>query len=440
VKAQNLSVSLKNRSFSQQLFAIDFLKKHDSLYYAQNNKWEPFASSAAIDSFIDQYEQAWKSSVNTDDPNCLRIDSYVFGLIERSKHAGDWSESYVWNKYMVPSFLSDFAFCLTNPNSDKTPFLWPGNAENIFAYALNYDLPSEEWGQLSMAYSQMPALLDKYISFKTQLDSNQFKSLISTKTGILHFKTFYSVSDALCADQLDEAFAVLATGFSQQQNPIKYLSRLVQKLASRYAQAGKRDRALAVLDITVRSTNNSDMSRDSLRTWYQTFDPLNGLNRFESISNETTSPILVPSGKRIQLSGCYIDLVTGRPLDLSSLTGKTVLLDFWTTWCGPCIAEIPNLNAFVKRFSDREDFVFISISSDALEGGATESFVQEFAAKKKIKYMVIYDKPDSSLTRQFAVYGWPSKYVVSANGEILQRADKVSEIDLKAVEEFLKRK
>jgi len=438
--AQKINVTLKDRGFVQQRFSNDFVQKRDSLYLAQHSTCEPFASSMAIDSFMNQFESSWKASITTSDSNIQRIDSYVYGLIERSKRGGDWSESYVWKKYMIPSFLSDFVFCHSEPTAEKASFMWPGNAGNIFAYAIDHEASEEEWIQLSRTYAQMAALLDTYISFKTELDSNQVKSLISTKRYVASLKTFYDASDTLWLDRLDESFVILATGFSEPTNPVKYLSRPVRKLAFQYVKAGKVDRALAILDIAVRSTIDADLARDSLRAWYSAVDPRNGLARLEKILSAVNSPILISTGTHIQLSGRYIDFTTDKPFDLSNTTGKILLIDFWGTFCKPCVDEIPALNAFAKRFSDRTDFVFVSVSCDGAEGGASESIVREFAKKKGINYIVIYDKSDSSLTKKFSVSEWPSKYVINPSGEILQRPGKGVKIDIKTVEEYLARK
>ncbi|WP_116128305.1 TlpA family protein disulfide reductase [Lewinella sp. IMCC34183] len=54
----------------------------------------------------------------------------------------------------------------------------------------------------------------------------------------------------------------------------------------------------------------------------------------------------------------------GREYHLDSLAGKVVVLDFWATWCPPCVREIPNIKAMNGALADREDFVLISVSLD----------------------------------------------------------------------------
>jgi thiol-disulfide isomerase/thioredoxin len=78
--------------------------------------------------------------------------------------------------------------------------------------------------------------------------------------------------------------------------------------------------------------------------------------------------------------------VDGRPVDLKNLRGKVVLIDFWATWCGPCIAELPN----VKRvYADHHDkgFEVIGISLEngrLLPGDTPEQSAAKLAAAKKV--------------------------------------------------------
>ena len=72
----------------------------------------------------------------------------------------------------------------------------------------------------------------------------------------------------------------------------------------------------------------------------------------------------------------------GRPLKLEDFRGKFVLLDFWATWCGPCLSEIPHLQAVHQAFGRDPRFVLLSLSVDE-----TIDAPRQFQAKRKLPWM-----------------------------------------------------
>ncbi|UCF80235.1 MAG: redoxin domain-containing protein [Acidobacteriota bacterium] len=81
-----------------------------------------------------------------------------------------------------------------------------------------------------------------------------------------------------------------------------------------------------------------------------------------------------------------IEDLEGKPLSLAQYGGKVVLLMFWATWCGPCIMEIPHLNALQKEYGDK-GFAVISLSVDN-PMRVTPAKLTEFVRKKNIDYRV----------------------------------------------------
>ena len=128
----------------------------------------------------------------------------------------------------------------------------------------------------------------------------------------------------------------------------------------------------------------------------------------------------------------------GDSLDLAALRGKLVFLDFWASWCRPCLVEIPELNAFAEEFAGREDVVFISVNQDALTSGGDIGLVRELLGERSIEYPVVIDNAEPSLKKMFKVRAWPTRVLISPAGEILEPA--AGRLTLEAAAEYLRRR
>lgn len=116
-------------------------------------------------------------------------------------------------------------------------------------------------------------------------------------------------------------------------------------------------------------------------------------------------------GKPIEIQFTAVD---GRPVDLSKLKGKVVLVDFWATWCGPCRGEIPNVKKTYDRFHS-QGFDIIGISLDKDKDSLTQ-----FIADNKMEWPQYFDGLmwENKLARRFGITSIPTMWLVDKKGNL----------------------
>ena len=107
------------------------------------------------------------------------------------------------------------------------------------------------------------------------------------------------------------------------------------------------------------------------------------------------------------------EVARGTVVSLASLEGKVVVLDFWATWCGPCRAACPAVQALHEQFADRGDVVIVGIHFD------NEGDPAAYMAEHGFTFPVIVD--GRAVVRTYGVKRIPTFVVVDRSGTIVYR-------------------
>jgi thiol-disulfide isomerase/thioredoxin len=118
-------------------------------------------------------------------------------------------------------------------------------------------------------------------------------------------------------------------------------------------------------------------------------------------------------GKEFTLKGKTME---GTPIDLAKLKGKVVLVDFWATWCGPCVAEIPNIKKMYEKYHAKGfEVVGVSVDED-------KDKLAEFLKDKKLPWSSIYDhgaKEGERMSEYYGVMAIPQAILVDQEGKVV---------------------
>jgi thiol-disulfide isomerase/thioredoxin len=108
----------------------------------------------------------------------------------------------------------------------------------------------------------------------------------------------------------------------------------------------------------------------------------------------------------------------GEKLQLSSLKGKTVVFDFWATWCGPCRAQHPLYEQVKKVFAAEGNVVFVSINTDE-DREAVPPFLKESGWNNPTYF-------EDGLSRMLQITSIPTTIIVNKRGEVASRMNGFS--------------
>ncbi|SFJ46962.1 TlpA family protein disulfide reductase [Planctomicrobium piriforme] len=126
--------------------------------------------------------------------------------------------------------------------------------------------------------------------------------------------------------------------------------------------------------------------------------------------------------RRLQLPGNPIEIqgktVDGKPFNINELKGKVVLVDFWATWCGPCIAEMPHLKELYEAYHAKGfEVVGISLDSERAE-------LERFLEVKEIKWPILFEEGegaswDNKTAQYYGISAIPAMILVNREGKVV---------------------
>ena len=159
--------------------------------------------------------------------------------------------------------------------------------------------------------------------------------------------------------------------------------------------------------------------------------PSSGIQANTKPQLTTTTSTAEAAGVTAQIAPdfTFTDLVTGKTTKLSDLRDKPVYLNFWATWCPPCVKELPHIQAKYEQYKDRIHFLAISVDSE-------QEAPAQFISSKGYTFTVGYGN-EREISRAYNIEAIPASYIIGTDGTI--KAQSVGSMDEADLESFLKK-
>jgi thiol-disulfide isomerase/thioredoxin len=122
-----------------------------------------------------------------------------------------------------------------------------------------------------------------------------------------------------------------------------------------------------------------------------------------------------------------LETLDGERVSLSGLRGRPVLINFWATWCGPCVIEMPNIQEYYEKYPG--EFAVLAVNGDE-----PLREVQKFVEDMGLTFDILLD-PGSKVQSLYKLRGFPTSFLVDAEGKIL--VHHIGTLSEKQLDEYL---
>lgn len=210
---------------------------------------------------------------------------------------------------------------------------------------------------------------------------------------------------------------VTKSNFSRFETNMGYLELLVKN--------GKNDEAKAFAERIVRAGQANEKLKSLLKMLYA--DDVNFGGYYGNLEKEADNKRNADLAKRMintPAPAFALKDLKGELVDLAKLKGKTVILDYWATWCGPCIKSFPGMQMAVEKYRTDPNVVFLFINTFEKGDNREKTIKDWMLANPKYTFNVLLDnkKPEDpeqfEVAGKYKIEGIPAKFIIDGNGNI----------------------
>ncbi len=214
------------------------------------------------------------------------------------------------------------------------------------------------------------------------------------------------------ADKIFEEVYALREGLDEEVN-VHYVECLTK--------SGKNEKVLEVAFASVAKGMANQQLIDMYKTAYATVKGTNaGFDSVYTIAKNEAVKELKSKLKKEIVDKPSIDFelksLDGTIVKLSELKGKVVVLDFWATWCGPCLSSFPTLQKVYDKYKGNPNVKILTMNTwERVKPEEREQHVKNFMEKNKYTFPVLFD---TDIVSKYEVEGIPTKFFIDQNGRV----------------------
>ncbi|MBL1409808.1 TlpA disulfide reductase family protein [Sphingobacterium faecale] len=206
---------------------------------------------------------------------------------------------------------------------------------------------------------------------------------------------------------------------------VMQVDKMALILANAYQKSERYLDAFLTLDAQARINNASPEVWDSLENLYVKLNQGKGIfadykKEIETVKNEQDLALLKSKMVKKDFPDFELQNREGETVRLSDFKGKTVILDFWATWCIPCVNSFPIMQKMINKYADK-DVVFLFINTWEKQANfkqAVDKLITQNSYTFEVLYDELSDKNDALLATQIGVPSLPTKVVLDKEGHM----------------------
>lgn len=246
--------------------------------------------------------------------------------------------------------------------------------------------------------------------YLSQLDAN-YIMYGTVYAGVLETMGKNSEALALMEDIVNK------NNFSSLETNMSYVELLVKN--------GKNKEAKAAAERFVSAGQANEKLKNILKVQYagaENFDTYYG--NLEKEADNKRNDSFAKKIINVPAPAFALKNLRGEVVDLAALKGKTVIVDCWATWCGPCIKSFPGMQMAVEKYRDNPNVVFLFINTFEYDKNREQAVKDWVLANPKYTFNVLLDekKPGNpekfDVADKYKITGIPTKFIIDGSGNI----------------------